>query len=277
MTSLIDLGIVTGEQRYVQLGRQLYDVGLHNYRTSYGWAAEDLPRCDRGEANNTGDFIEAAILLGVNVDGSYFHDAERFMRNGLLASQIVNIDWIPQSDEKDTHDYVYSDIRRRVCGAFVFTTPNGYHSYNTDLMGGAIQSLSEAYRAIVSQDPSGCHVNMLFNAETPWLTVRSNLPEVGSIEVETHRDSAVFVRLPEWVNRRKVAVSVAGQKHPCRWQDKELFAGNIPAKTKIEICFEQRRLHTIEQAYSFGAFDIDWLGDTIVAMAPSPTDSVALY
>ena len=40
MTSLIDLGLLTGEQRYLKMGRLLYDVGLRRWRTSWGWAKE---------------------------------------------------------------------------------------------------------------------------------------------------------------------------------------------------------------------------------------------
>ena len=150
MTSLIDLGLLTGEQRYLNMGRLLYDVGLRRWRTSWGWAKEsrkDQP--GRGEANNTGDFVEAALLLGGSGLPHYFQDAERMIRNGLLAAQVVTTDWIPQSSLSDTGDYAYAKIRDRARGAFAFTLPNAYHSYNTDLMGGALQSLAEAYQASV--------------------------------------------------------------------------------------------------------------------------------
>ena len=137
MASLIDLGLLTGEQQYLKMGRLLYDVGLRRWRTSWGWAKEsrnDQP--GRGEANNTGDFVEAALLLGRSGHPRYFQDAERMIRNGLLASQVVATDWIPQSSLADTRDYAYARIRDRARGAFAFTLPNAYHSYNTDLMGG---------------------------------------------------------------------------------------------------------------------------------------------
>lgn len=280
MTALIDLGVLTGDKRYFEIGRRLYDVGLRRWRTSYGWAREsrgDLTP-DRGEANNTGDFIEAALILGINGHPQYFREAESMIRNGLLASQILNTDWIIQSSKKDTDDYAYSDIRRRARGGFAFTTPNSYHSYNTDLMGGALQSLCEAYHAIVSRDAAGCHLNMLFSGNSPWLTVRSTLPEAGRLELQTLQPGDLFVRMPEWVKQDQVRVSVNDRTQPSQWKESELVIQNCPSNSHVQIGFDQTTRHTRELAPGYKSpFEIDWIGDTIVAMEPRSPDRIALY
>jgi hypothetical protein len=126
MTAFLDLGVVTGEKRHFEIGHRLYDVGLRRWRTSFGWAREGPDSTPgRGEANNTGDFLEAAVILGLTAYPEYFRDAEDIIRNGLLAAQLVNTDWIAQSTAKDTEEYAYRDIRRRAKGAFAITRASG--------------------------------------------------------------------------------------------------------------------------------------------------------
>ncbi len=285
MTGILDLGFLTSEKRYSDIGRKLYDVGLRPWKTSYGWAKEYKTYADKnhwhylsGEANNTGDYIESALLLGLNGAPEYFRDAECFIRNGLLAAQVINTDWIEQSDEKDTMETVYSNIRRRARGAFVFTTPNGYQHYHTDLMGGALQSLCEAYHAVVSQDSAGCNVNMLFTAESEWLNVHSGLPETGQVMVQVKKPCNLILHIPGWVNKRTVRLTVNNSTRNPDWKREVLIVGDVAPETRVEITFDQPKHHTTEAAPGYDyPFEIDWIGDTITDMKPGMPGRISLY
>ena len=279
MTSLIDLGLLTGEQRYLKMGRLLYDVGLRRWRTSWGWAKESrTDQSGRGEANNTGDFVEAALLLGRSGHPEYFQEAERMIRNGLLAAQVVTTDWIPQSSLADTRDYAYARIRDRARGAFAFTLPNAYHSYNTDLMGGALQSLAEAYQASVVKEESGVWVNLLFSTDTPWLRVRSEVPRSGSLHLEMLQEERVKVRLPDWIPPKTVQVVRAGSPVDPRPDGNTLDLGPLAKGAKVTVTFDQPRRRTRERAPGFpDPFEVEWRGDTIVALQPRPSRTIALY
>ena len=279
MTSLIDLGLLTGDERYLEIGRRLYDVGLRRWRTSWGWAKESRNHePGRGEANNTGDFVEAALLLGQSGRPEYFQDAERIIRNGLLAAQVVATDWIPQSSLADTKDYAYSRIQERAKGAFAFTLPNSYHSYNTDLMGGALQSLSEAYHVSTTKEEEAVHVNMLFSNDTPWLRVRSDLPRAGRLKLEALQEGRVMVRLPDWIKRQNVKVERDGSSQKTRWRDNSLDLDHLARGARITVCFDQPKRKTREKAPGFpDPFEVEWLGDCIVAMQPTPSGTIALY
>ncbi len=278
MAGLLYLGELTGEKRYAQIGRALYDNGLKRWRTSWGWAKESRRHSPgRGEANNTGDFIESALVLARRTDLAYFADAERFVRNGLLASQVVATDWIRQSGKRDGENEVHSDLRRRARGAFAFTTPNGYHSYNTDLMGGSLRALCKTYQAIVTSDGDTCRLNMRFGVESPWVTVRSSLPERGCLEVRTHRACTVSVHLPEGVAAGTARATIDGKARPVTLRTGELSVGKMPANATAVFAFELPRRHTRERAPGWKPeFEIDWSADTIVAMEPSQ-GPIALY
>ena len=281
MTGIIDLGIVCGEDHYVETGHRLYDVGLRPWRTSYGWSKETRnPQPGRGEANNTGDFVESAILLASYRYPEYFQDAERFIRNALLACQMVNVDWIAQSNKEDTEEYIYSDIRQRVRGGFAFSRPNSLEpttSYNTDLVGGSLQSLAEAYHAIISHDSDGTHLNMLFSADSHWLSVRSRLPEKGEVFLRLHRPGPVFVHLPDWVHAKSLQIEINGRPVPVERNGQRISLGKLALPSHVMVRFDLPLRTTREKAPGFEeAFEIDWLGDTIVAMSPTAAP-MALY
>ena len=286
VTAIIDLGILTNTAHYIDLGKRLYDVGLRPWRTSFGWAKESRSlSAGRGEANNTGDFIEATLLLGQTRDPNsgefgyeYFSDAERMIRNGLLASQIVNTDWIPAYDgTPDTDDYFHSDVKSRARGAFAFTTPNDYHSYNTDLVGGAVQSLCEAWQAVFTKSRAGLHVNLLFSKESAEVTMRSHLPEEGRLEITLHQAYPLFVRMPSWVPGDELQVLVNGQAYSPGFHRQEICIPGLVPEDKVELIFPQTKQRTTESAAGYDEpYEIDWLGDTIIDISP-PGKIARLY
>lgn len=277
MTALLDLGVLLGEQRYFRVAKQLYDNGLKRWRTSYGWAKESRDEsAGRGEANNTGDSIEAALILGQNQHPQYFREAERFIRNGLLASQIVTTDWIVPASQPDTDECVFSDIRRRAHGAFAFTTPNGYHSYNTDLMGGALQSLAQAQRQIVSRDAAGVHVNMLFSGDSPWLNITSSVPQAGRVEIRIRQATPLYVRLADDIVRSDVSLHVNDNPRRAGWKNSELAVGHLAPADTVVIHFSLPKRRIAEPAPGYEPSQTDWVGDTVVAMEPRQ-GKIALY
>ena len=113
ITGLIDYGLLMDDEAIIERARRAYDKGMAPYRSSYGWVkefrweswlAEPLAAAgyagfdvNRGETNNTGDLIEAALLLGGLGYASYYEDADRMLRNHLLASQIVDSAWVAEA------------------------------------------------------------------------------------------------------------------------------------------------------------------------------------
>ncbi len=271
VTGLIDLGRVLGDAEYVEAGRRIYDVGLRPWRTSFGWAAEKrINGPGRGEANNTGDLIQTALLLGQGGHRAYFADAERFIRNGLLASQVVNTDWIADSDGRpDTPETIYSDVRRRARGGFVFTTPSDYHSYATDLVGGAVQSLCDAWNSIVTQDQAGLHVNLLLSRPSEAVTVRSHLPVEGRVEATMHRPGPLFIRAPHWLSRESLRLRINDQEQPARPLHHETFVANLTGGDRVELTFAQPQQRVAEKAAGHPEpFSVEWLGDTVTNINP---------
>src|SRR5690606_38288313 len=94
LSSLAQLATSTREAPLRQRVKAFFDNGLKRISNDVGWCIENAaPQAnpDRGEANNTGDILETALLLGKWGHTSYFHAAERILRAHLLPSQLRDI------------------------------------------------------------------------------------------------------------------------------------------------------------------------------------------
>ncbi|MCY3759071.1 MAG: hypothetical protein OXG96_15225, partial [Acidobacteria bacterium] len=142
----------------------------------------------------------------------------------------------------------------------------------------ALQSLAEAYLASVVMEETGARVNLLFSTDTPWLRVRSEIPRAGRLRLEVLQEERVSVRLPDWVPPETVQVDRAGSPGKTRRRGNTLDLGPLTKGAKVTVSFDQPRRKTRERAPGFpDPFEVEWRGDTIVAMEPRPAQPIALY
>ena len=208
MSSLAQLADLTSDHRLLGKVKAFYDRGLWEIRDSLGWVIEnsgDDSHPDRGEVNNTGDIVETALILGRHGYGECFNDAELILRGHLLPSQVRDTSFIVDPPNPENIDGL-RDVARRHLGAFGFPAPYGHEpkecprvSFNMDIVGGAVASLCEAYRAVCTYDRSGHRVNLLFDHETPYISVAS--PYTNSYcSVKTKQPGPLSVRIPSWAD-----------------------------------------------------------------------------
>ena len=99
MSSLAQLADLTGDAPLLARVKAFYDHGLWHIRDQVGWSIETTNpgrNYGRGEANNTGDIVETALILGRWGHTEYYHDAERILRCHLLPSQLRDVSFIPE-------------------------------------------------------------------------------------------------------------------------------------------------------------------------------------
>ena len=210
MSSLAQLADVTGDASLLQLTRQFYDNGLWEMRDQIGWSIEVTgdTDCLRGEANNTGDIIETALILGRWGHTDYYADAERMLRSHLLPSQLRDVSFVVEPDNPEGLDGL-TDVADRLRGGFGFPAQYGHEpvgiwesnkqriGFNLDIVGGAVGSLCEAYREIARFDASGHRVNLLFDCETDDIEIRSPYTH-DQLAIRLKRPGALRVRIPPW-------------------------------------------------------------------------------
>lgn len=206
VSSLAQLAEETRDAPLMERVKSFYDNGLRQISNALGWSLENAgPNAnpDRGEANNTGDILETALILGRWGDTECYHHAERILRGHLLPSQLRDVSFISDPPNPQKRDDK-RDVAQRHLGAFGFPTPYGHQpvgqeeiSFNLDIVGGAVGSLCEAYRAALHTDARGHFVNLLFDHETEAVRVQSPYPG-GTLRIHVKRPAPLWVRLPPW-------------------------------------------------------------------------------
>ena len=213
MLGLAQLADLTSDSNLMNRVKAFYDNGLWDMRDELGWSAEDVaPEStdpDRGEANNTGEIAETAMILGRWGYTEYCADAERILRGFLLPSQLRDTSWIEEPPNPKCSD-AKRDVANRLLGAWGFAAPYGHETveiglhkgrlkFNLDVLGGVAGSLCEVYREITRYDQMGHHVNLLFDHETDAIKVESCYTN-ATLRVTLKRPGPLYVRVPTWLN-----------------------------------------------------------------------------
>ena len=242
MSSLAQLADLTSDSTLMQRVKAFYDNGLWEMRDELGWSVESTgpdKNPDEGEMNNTGDILETALILGRWGYTEYYHDAERILRCHMLPSQLRDASFIEEPPNPDGTDGK-RNVADRVRGAFGFPAPYGHEPidnvrirFNTDVVGGSVGSLCEAYGEATRYDNVGHWVNLLFDHETPYIRVESPYTH-PALSVTVKRPGPLFVRVPPWTDIHAIAVepSVAN-----RQSGGYLFFPNPPVNRAITLGF----------------------------------------
>ena len=274
MSSLAQLADLTKDAALMMRVKAFYDNGLWNMRDEIGWSPESVLQqgSDHGEANNTGDILETALILGRWGYPECYHDAERILRCHLLPSQLRDVSFMRNSPNVESEDGL-CDVVSRHLGAFGFPAPYGHESigrgrgnlsFNMDIVGGVVGSLCEAYREVARSGAVGIWVNLLFDHETSAIRVHS--PYTGEcLRIEPKKSGPLFVRIPPWLNRGKV--DVENSEIPPIWINGYLFFREVSAGKVLKLRFPIEEEHiTLSNRLHIHPIRVKMRGDTVVAM-----------
>jgi hypothetical protein len=270
--NLIEFGLYTNQAKYVHRMRKVIDNGLPGYRTTYGLFFADVGPLM--EANCSGDMIKAEILLGLNGYPKYLDDAERILRNGLLASQYLDTSiGTPDPAAKDTDTLVYTDANRRAVGGFAFSMPNDFGMVAADMVGGALHGMIDVWRNIVTRHPRGLQVNFLLSKITPQVEIRSHIPVEGRVDLRIPEPQNLFVRIPRYVERQELLLEINGQHAPAEMIGPYLVIPRQDGAARASIRFPQAitiKEETIQgfKEESAKSYRVQWLGDTVWNVTP---------
>ena len=274
---LADYGLLTGDGDTLQHASRIFDHGLPATCSSFGWSVERRIQqkiLGRGEINNTGDMIQAALFLGLAGYPRYFGVAERMLRSHILPSQWLAGHSITPGDEPPEGVHSLSD---RDLGGWGFPGVSDRHvprasAAITDIVQGGIQCLWALSRTIVtpSASPTGLRINLLLTCarggpNTEQASVGSELPDSGRITVSSATPQVLWVRLPSWLDPQSVSATSAGEPLTPRPIGGWLVTKKAVAAAELTFAVPHR---TEEEWVNNGRYRIVYAGDTIVAMDP---------
>ena len=287
-------GFILGVLKYgVSTDRADYvDWSLNAYRSACEWGTDfgffphgiKGPERWQGDICALRDMIEIALLLGMHRDPACLADAERFGRNHLLETQLLDFDWVnKQLDVKFCQDlwcvnhppegFTTHDVCSRALGSFAgwHTHNDGIDAANPRLMqrctGAGTRAIYDLWRYTVTRPEGAVMVNLHFSRDTRWATVTSHVPQEGRIEVMMKTRGVLAVRVPPGVTDPDVTVNYSRPRQETvrngyAWLE-ALQPGDL---VSVSWPLEERSM-----VYNMGGvhFSGRWRGDTLLNVSPA--------
>jgi hypothetical protein len=94
-----------------------------------------------------------------------------------------------------------------------------------------------AWEAAVRYTEPVATVNLLLNRTSPWVDVDSYLPFEGKVVLHNKKAEKLSVRIPAWVQERKIRCQVNGANATPFWVGRYLVFDGIGPSDKVTITF----------------------------------------
>jgi len=295
LKGLLEYGLVTGDTRLCDFVRSSYE-----YMRSYGINRIGyIPCWPPGNTAMEGCFLGDLLALTIKMSrvgmGDYWDDADRIIRNHLVESQFTRRDLLERAVQSRPKGQLPKGHPGQICTENVLDRMMGiFGSYLMPTYlrpgrtmqcctGNAARGLAYAWEAIVEGRGDEAQVNLLLNRASPWLDVDSYLPYEGKVVVRNKTARRIAVRIPAWVNRRKLRARVNGTDRNLSWVGAyQVFEGLKPGdilQLDFPVAEETARLSArtaTKGDNQHTTYTIAFRGNTVVDISPR-NESPAVY
>jgi len=289
LQGILSYAELTEDRALIEKCELIYRKGLKSHGVdATGWFAEHIHHenasgCDvlsncfsgdlrtGGEICCTANMISCAILLGRAGYAHAFEDAERWIRNMLFASQLLDLSTVNISA---TDEPRWPDFQQRLIGnvagfpsSNAAYDPTSPHLTQLCCPAQAAESLCDAWESAAISTASDLNVNLFFSSDI----VTSHLPRTGNIIITPKKNTAVRIKTPSWsppdayklrIGPRRVDAIAAMNT------DGYLYLGHCRAGEPIEFRFDLPHYKTTESHSLQPAVNFHWRGNTIVDCHP---------
>ena len=233
-----------------------------------GASAEfDSGDMDRCEPAGVASLVATAVRLSESGAGDYWDDIDRWVRNTLAESQMLDTEWVHY-----LRGTVNVPVRLGV-GETIDRVPErnlgswATSTYPNDLCDGP-SVLSEAFvqgdtpnvtralylvwNSILRYADGKLKVNLLLNRASQWGDLDSYIPYEGRVEIRVKQPGDLAVRIPEWAAPPDVRVQVNGVERRVGWDGRYAHVGEVKprdtatlsfpmAEGRVEVAIEKRK------------------------------------
>ncbi|HTV12518.1 MAG TPA: hypothetical protein VME20_11740 [Acidimicrobiales bacterium] len=289
LDGLARLALHVGDHSLTEFVRHSFDWAL-NHATRFGWTPGDLgEQRFEHETCSLVDLIGIATTLARAGHQRYWGTVERFVRNHLCQSQLMEVSWVESAHDtsSDVEGWLsYFNVGERVRGAFAgYGAPNDYVSdvplgrgHTSDVqaccVGSGVRGLFTCWNNIVSGDAQLLHVNLLLSRGGHLVDVSSYLPFSGQLDVHVRQDlKELHVRLPEWAGYAAVRASIDDEDRSATsdrvgWAADGCLAVVAPLREeRVSVRFPLPEHETLEEAAG-QRFVVQWRGDNVATISP---------
>ncbi len=253
----------TGLKQFVRDGYE-YTRGFGAAEIGYIPEWTDNNRCETCEVS---DMIALAIRLTDAGVGDYWEDVDQYTRNQFAEQQIMN----PDNPMKPDVGYF---------------TSTGYPTYLFATVAGCCtdngsQGLYYAWDAIVRSQGTHANINLLLNRAHALLDIDSHLPYEGKVVIQNKGATSISVRIPPWVDRSALSVSMDDHDAPFVWVGHYISIRDMKKGDRVVIEFPMAlRIESLRVMNDETVYTYEFKGNTVVGVSPRPPISeghMAIY
>lgn len=217
---LVLLGRLTGEKRYVERGRDIFNYVL-GMSSSYGWVPEYAQWHPMEEEHCETCCIRDMILCAFELidagDHGLWDMVNRFARNQMSEQQIKTGSFVGVDNSiADTTDKTFKDIDKRIVGGWSgggepnSIALNRFRSVAGCCVGTAPQAMHQVWTNIVRQKGRRISVNLPIDKDDARATVATGYPNEGWMQVTVRRSGDFAVRVHPFM-RKGLTAQVNGR------------------------------------------------------------------
>ncbi len=294
LASLASYGAYTGDASILAFVKKCYDWALTKC-TSFGWTPGDLhDQAYEHETCTLADAIHTGIVLAQCGYAEYWGCVERFIRNQLTESQLLDISWIDDLEHKSMDipgRKTFYQVGRRLRGAFSgYAAPNDFvydglwgrghiMDVQTCCLGAGTRGLYLGWSNTVTERQGCVSVNLLLNRSTEWLDIKAHMPYEGRVELEVRKDiPQLLVRIPEWLPFGAVEVKLSRKGEEFCFTGRQtgwhrrvfMKLGPALGGDRYVLTFPLVRKKTVEKAATL-EYMTEWAGDDVIGISPEGT------
>lgn len=280
LSGIADYAVRTQNRPMLDACVSIMERGVPEYFSSWGWGDEVFPEhpadvVSRGEINQTGDVVRAALLLG-NAGYPRFYDlAERYLRGMLLPVQHREAELREfLKDKENPADDSERDVVRRSVGGYAMQRPNdrmrpGDWPVSTlDITSGAVHAMSACYQQRVKVTEDSCTVNLLFDCDNDVVKIQSGLPLTGRVTFTARQAMKRFrLRVPDGVDPATLHAELNNKAHAFPMDGIYADVGALKPGDTGTITFDlpcRREKETVDGV----EYTTTWIGNQIVEILP---------
>ena len=243
--------------------------------SSWGWVPDGL-----GEPNGScetcsiTDALHLALLMAKHINPAYYEIAERYARNQLLENQFTNLNYIDNVMEQSSNPQ-HEKAKAALYGSWAsYSKPNSLDiSFSTVegcCLGAGIRACFLAWNGAIEKKDDAIYVNMAFSRNSPWAELISYQPYEGKADIIVRDAENLMVRIPSWVNREEVRVSVNDTPVCADYENIFVKFSGLKKDDYIKIEYPLR-LNIRSESVNGAEYSVEWKGDTVVGINPKGT------
>ncbi|MCL2774450.1 MAG: hypothetical protein FWD71_14050 [Oscillospiraceae bacterium] len=243
------------------------------YSSSWGWVPDGLGEPSGScETCSITDALHFIMLMARYADPAYYETLERYARNQLLENQFKNTDILWKQGNSQQNEAA-KNAAKALHGSWAsWSLPNcldnGLNMVEGCCLGSGIRGCYLVWNGAVEKKGGTVYVNMAFSRNSSWVEIISYQPYEGRVDIIVHDAEKAAVRIPSWVNKKDVRISVNNMPVHAEYAN-QLYVkvSGLHKDDHIKIQYPLR-CHTAVESVNGAEYSVEWKGDTIVGITP---------